>query len=264
MRDVHVHFLHGQGEYTIEYFEGFISAAQKAGIDEIYLLEHTHQFYEFKKIYTSVNNYNDFQRDWLSQKMNGSIESYLRFIESAKGRTYPIKVKFGLEGCYIPETADWLSDCLKQYNFDFLTGSIHWIDGWGFDHAKQKELWKTANVDKVYKRYFNIMRELCDSKLFNGLAHPDSIKCFGYQQSYDLTDLYFELAHALNQNNMYAENSGGLRLNYNPDLELGLNRKFLRILKENNVVLMTASDAHRQSDVGANIKELQWIIDNAS
>ena len=57
MRDVHVHFLHGQGEYSNAFFEGFISAAQKADIDEIYLLEHTHQFYEFEKVYTTVKKY---------------------------------------------------------------------------------------------------------------------------------------------------------------------------------------------------------------
>lgn len=262
MRDVHVHFLHGQGKYSIEFFEGFISTAQKADIDEIYLLEHTHQFYEFEKVYTSVKNYNSFQRDWISQRMNGSIDSYLSFIESVKGRIYPVKVKFGLEVCYIPETADRLSDCLKQYDFDFLTGSVHWIDGWGFDHAKQKEIWRAVNVNDIYKRYYSIMCELCDSGLFSGLAHPDSIKCFGYQSSCDLKDTYYELAHALNRNNMYAENSGGLRLNYNQDLQLGLNQELLQILKENKVILMTASDAHKQSDVGANIKELQAMINS--
>lgn len=262
MRDVHVHFLHGQGGgYTLDFFKGFISAALEAGLDEIYLLEHTHQFYEFESVYAPVKNYNDFQRDWLSQKMNGSIESYLCFIESIRGRTYPVKVKFGLEVCYIPETAGRLSAILKQYNFDFLTGSVHWIDGWGFDHAKQKGIWAIVNVDEKYKRYYNIMCELCDSGLFSGLAHPDSIKCFNYLPSCDLTETYHKLACATNRNNMYAENSGGLRLNYDPDLELGLNQKLLRIFKENNVNILTASDAHKQSDTGANILELQGMLE---
>lgn len=262
MRDAHVHFLHGHGDgYTIDFFEGFISAAQKADIDEIYLLEHTHQFYEFDGVYTPVRNYNAFQNDWFTQEMNDSIENYLSFIETVKGNAYPVKVKFGLEVCYIPETADRLSECLKQYNFDFLTGSVHWIDGWGFDHAKQKDLWETIVVDDVYERYYSIMCELCDSGLFNGLAHPDSIRCFGYKSSCDISETYRKLAQALNRNKMYAENNGGLRLNYNRNLELGLNRDLLRIFKENNVVMMTASDAHKQSDVGANIKELQRMIE---
>ena len=45
MRDVHVHFLHGNPiGYNIDFFEGFIKVAQDAGLDEIYMLEHTHQF----------------------------------------------------------------------------------------------------------------------------------------------------------------------------------------------------------------------------
>jgi histidinol-phosphatase (PHP family) len=262
MRDVHVHFLHGHGGgYTIDFFEGFISAAQKADIDEIYLLEHTHQFCEFEDVYAPARNYNSYQRGWLLQKMNGHIGDYLRFIKTVKGKAYPVKVKFGLEVCYIPETADRLSACLKQYDFDFLTGSVHWIDGWGFDHPRQKELWETVVVDDVYERYYSIMRELCDSGLFNGLAHPDSIRCFGYRPSYDLTGTYRKLAEVLNRNKMYAENSGGLRLNYDRSFELGLNRELLRVFKESNVAMMTASDSHKQSDVGANIKELQRMIE---
>lgn len=261
LRDVHVHFLHGQGGgYTVEFFEGFISAAQKAGLDEIYLLEHTHQFHEFKSAYAPVKKYNDFQRAWIARKMNGSIESYLRFIESIRGFTYPVRVKFGLEVCYIPETSDLLAGILKQYDFDFLTGSVHWIDGWGFDHVNQKSIWDVVDVNDIYKRYYRIMTELCDSGLFGGLAHPDSIRCFGHRPTCDLSDDYNRLTRALNRNGMYAENSGGLRLNYDPNLELGLNPALLRVFKENRVRILTASDAHKQSDTGANIRELRMML----
>ena len=45
MRYVHVHFLHGHGGgYTQEFFNGFITAAEHMGLDEIYLLEHKRIF----------------------------------------------------------------------------------------------------------------------------------------------------------------------------------------------------------------------------
>lgn len=262
MRDVHVHFLHGYGGgYTKEFFEGFITAAERTGLDEIYLLEHTHQFSEFEKVYATIKAYNELQRDWVTRKMDGSIESYLNFIETVKNNKYPVKAKFGLEVCYIPETADILADKLKEYNFDFLTGSVHWIDGWGFDHSKQKEIWETVDVNKAYRRYYDIMFELVESGLFTGLAHPDSIKCFGYLSTCDMTESYNTLAMLLCKHGMYAENSGGLRLNYGPDLELGLNRQLLDVFKQNGVTLYTASDAHRQSYVGANIRELEKMLE---
>lgn len=261
MRDVHVHFLHGNPiGYQMDYFEGFIRVAQEAGLDEIYLLEHTHQFTEFERVYEPIKAYNDYQYNWITARMNGSINEYIDFMNRVKDTKYPVKVKFGLEVCYIPETADILAEILKNYDFDFLTGSVHWIDGWGFDHMGQKELWESKNVEEVYKRYYDIMFQLCESGLFGGLAHPDSIKCFGYKPDIDLTDCYQKLAELLNKHGMYAENSGGLRLNYSPDLELGLNPQLLSILRKNNVRIETASDAHQQRDVGANIRELEGML----
>lgn len=261
MRDVHVHFLHGNGGgYNIDFFEGFIKAAQNKGLDEIYLLEHTHQFIEFEKVYEPIKKYNDYQRNWICNKMNSSIKEYINFIDTVKDTQYPVKVKFGLEVCYIPETADVLASILDEYEFDFLTGSVHWIDDWGFDHTGQKELWKSMNVNEVYKRYYSIMFQLCKSGLFTGLAHPDSIKCFGYTPDIDLTDYYNELSVLLCKHGMYAENSGGLRLNYCSDLELGLNAKLLSIFQKNNVEISTASDAHKRSDVGVNILELENML----
>lgn len=261
MKDVHVHFLHGNPiGYTMDFFAGFIKAAQEAGLDEIYLLEHTHQFIEFEQVYEPVKSYNAYQHNWVTKRMTGSIEDYIRFIKTVKKTDYPVKVKFGLEVCYLPETADILAEILGNYKFDFLTGSVHWIDGWGFDHPRQKETWESKNVEEVYKRYYEIMFQLCESGLFSGLAHPDSIKCFGYKPHMDLTEYYNTLAMLLNKHGMYAENSGGLRLNYSPELELGLNPQLLSVLKKNNVPIETASDAHKQSDVGANIPELERMI----
>ena len=261
MRDVHVHFLHGkEGEYTEEYFLGFVKKAQEMNLVEIYLLEHTHQFYEFEDIYIPVRKYNGYQKSWLERRITGSVDKYLRFIETVKRDCLPVTVKFGLEVCYIPETADRLADILRQYRFDFLTGSVHWIDGWGFDHPNQRETWNGKNVEEVYKRYYDIMCELCESKLFSGLAHPDSIRCFGNLPSYDMNETYTILSELLNQNRIYAENSGGLRLNYNPELELGLNKQLLDVFKRQGVCVCCASDAHKQSDTGANIWELERML----
>lgn len=68
--------------------------------------------------------------------------------------------------------------------------------------------------------------------MFSGLAHPDSIKCFGYKPNMDLSEYYNKLAMLLNKHGMYAENSGGLKLNYSADIELGLNSQLLSVFKK--------------------------------
>ncbi len=214
---------------------------------------------EFKKIYKPICNYNRYQNDWIHKKMSGSINNYLNFIEIAKKKDYPIKVRFGIEVCYIPETVNLLIGVLNRFKFDFLTGSVHYIDGWGFDH--KKEFWKDINVNRTYKRYYEIMKDLIQTGLFIGLAHPDSIKCFGYYPGYDLLDTYNEISILLNKQGMYAEQSGGLALNYGFS-ELGMNRIMLKTFKQNNVKIMTASDAHKPEHIGMNIEKLQKLIDN--
>jgi len=243
MIDVHIHFLHSStGKYTYELLERIVKASLEAKINEIYLLEHTHQFIEFKQVYEPIATYNQYQHDWLSRKMGGSIDNYLDFIEVAKKRDYPIKINFGLEVCYIPQTGNVLSKILSEYNFDFLTGSVHYIDNWGFDH--KPEFWDGVNVEEAYKRYYEIMKYLIETGLFDGLAHPDSIKCFHRYSSYDLASIYTEIATLLNKKNMFVEQSGGLALNYGYP-ELGMNRTMLKVFKNNGVKILTASDAHK-------------------
>ena len=58
---------------------------------------------------------------------------------------------------------------------------------------------------------------------------------------------------------MYAEQSGGLTLNYGFE-ELGMNKTLLNVFKNKNVDIRFASDAHKPEDVGANILEMQAIV----
>ena len=98
------------------------------------------------------------------------------------------------------------------------------------------------------------------NRLFTGLAHPDSIKCFGHYPSFDLTETYATIAGALKEAGMYVEQSGGLALNYT-FYELGMNPKMLKVFKDNNVRIFTASDAHKPEHCVENIKKLQEILD---
>jgi histidinol-phosphatase (PHP family) len=152
-----------------------------------------------------------------------------------------------------------LSDILKQDHWDFVAGSIHYIDGWGFDH--KPEFWHGVDVDKAYHRYYEIMRAAIRSGLFDGVAHPDSIKCFGHYPDYDVNPTYELLAGELAGANMYAEQSGGLRLNYGFP-ELGLNPNILRTFIKNGVRILTASDAHKPEHAGMFIEGLLEKIES--
>ncbi len=260
MLDCHIHLE--RGPYTLDWLNEFIQTAVERGLDEIYLLEHSHRFYEFTKMYKTVCQYSNYQNEWFLQRNNGtlSIRDYIRFIETAKQNSYPVKVKFGLEVCYFEGFEQLIKDIIDKYSFDFAAGSVHWVDGFGFDH--KKELWGTLDVDKIYTRYYEIMQKLIESNIFTGVAHPDSIKAFGHKPSFDLAGTYKKTADLLIKYDMYAEQSGGLNLNYSSSCELGMNAVMLKIFREKGVRILTASDAHKPADVGANILELECKSSN--
>jgi histidinol-phosphatase (PHP family) len=254
MIDTHIHIE--KGDYTLEWINQFVNVALNRGLTEIYLLEHSHRFIEFKNIYKNFVLYNDYQKSWLDRKLKLSLEDYKDFILKVNNEKFPIKIKFGLEVCYEEEFEETIKNTLDNFQWDFITGSVHWIDGWGFDHIK--EHWDKIDVDKVYKRYYEIMKSLIKSQLFNIVAHPDSIKCFGYNPSYDLTETYFEIADLLNKYNVSAEQNSGLYYRYGHK-DLGMNRKMYDIFKSKNIHIYTASDAHKPEDTGKYIRELDDI-----
>jgi len=258
MLDCHIHLE--RGPYTVEWVRRFVDAAATMGLDEICLLEHTHRFAEFIPMYEEAIRYSDYQKNWLAGRNDGSrsLRSYTALIDEARKIDFPIKVKFGLEVCYFENHENLIRTITSGYPFDFITGSVHWVDGFGFDH--KKEFWNDMNVDHLYVRYYEIMKNLIRSGLFNGCSHPDSIKVYGHYASYDLTETYSEIADLLISHGMYTEQSGGLHLNYSKNCEIGMNRKMLEVLRGKGVDIRTASDAHCPEDVGANIEALQELL----
>ena len=255
MRDVHIHIE--KGPYTKEWIDRFVEQAVRAGLDEIYLLEHSHRFVEFAPMYASVCEYNDYQKNWYQRKVKHSIKDFQTLITDMRNMQFPIKIKWGLEICYFPEQEKLIRDILHSFDFDFAVGSIHWVDGFGFDH--KAELWDDVDTEQIYLKYYNLMLQLVKSGLFSGVAHPDSIKCFHHYPTADLLDPYSLLDDELNAHHMYAEQSGGLALNYGFE-ELGMNQTLLNIFKNKNVDIRLASDAHKPEDVGANIAKMEAIL----
>lgn len=244
MIDEHIHF-HKQ-PYTLETIENMVSVAKEKNIDEIWLLDHTHKFHEFIFLYEPVMH-NELSANWFRKKKFISINEYLDFISLVKSRAYDVKIKFGLEVCYFPETENLLREELKKYQFDFLIGAVHFIDGIGFDLSK--EAWIGVDVDQMYKRYYEIMELLIESELFTTLAHPDSIKLYNYYPTYDLKPTYLRIAQLLNKHQMSTENNTGLWRYQFP--YPGLNPEFLEVLKKAQVRIHLSSDAHEYKYIGA-------------
>ena len=262
MVDAHVHLE--KGSYCIEWIQEFIQYALSRKINEIYFLEHTHIFKECSSLYAEMSYYNEYQNNWYRKKYENArpLKEYTDFIDKMKKERFPIKLKFGLEVCYSPEHIKDIENIKNMYSFDFLVGSIHFIDGWAFSHKKQPWRKENSNLNDLYKRYYELVYELVESNLFSGLAHPNSLQCFGAYPIGDYDAEYNRIARALKENNMYIEESSGLAINYG-DTELGMSGKMLKAMILQNVQILTASDAHIPQDVGELICEMNDLISKA-
>lgn len=256
MIDGHMHLEYGplSKEYVLE----FVNAAKKQGLDEIQILDHSHRFIEFEPIYEELKQY-EVQKKWLENKkmkFKDHLKDYVSLMQEVKKMDLPVKVSYGLEVCFVPKHEAYIKEILSQYPFDFVVGAIHSIDGILYDmNFSEDLLWSQYPVDHIYKRYYELVFDLIQSDLFSQLAHPDTIKLFHYYPSYDLKPTYHQLAKLLKQHHMKAENNTGCYYRYHHE-DMGLSDTLLQILKEHDVEIITASDAHQPSHVGMYIKEV--------
>lgn len=260
MIDGHIHIE--RGDYSLEWIEQFVNKAVEMKLDEIRLLEHCYIFEEFISMYDSVCAYSKYVNDWFQRSAGKhKMSEYFILIEKVRDQNYPVKIQFGLEVCYFKEYETFISEMTKDKGLDFLLGSIHFVDGFAFDH--KPEHWIGIDVDTIYRRYFEDSISLAKSKLFDGIGHPDSIKLFGHRPSFSLMGYYESLAKELSGSNMYADQNSGVARRCPETSSLGMEKELLHVLKKKNVKIITSSDAHCPEDAGYKIRDLEICVANA-
>ena len=108
-----------------------VEAAQKAGLQEICFTDHY-----------------DFNSDPTQKPSLFTIENYTNTYDrlSAQGLTIRHGVEFGLTTW----NQQHLEDLLKMRHFDFVLGSVHFIDG---HDPYEAVYWKDISVDEAFRKY---------------------------------------------------------------------------------------------------------------
>lgn len=249
MIDSHIHVEFQP--YTLETINNMVDNAIKNGVDEIWVVDHTHKFFEFNEIYEPLKKHPRSYERFL-KKYRVSINDYLDFIEMVKKESFPVKIKFGLEVCYFKETEEQIKKLLEKYPFEIRIGSIHHVFNMPYDEVK--EFWDDYTIDEMYHEYYKNNYELIKSNLFTHIGHPDAIKRYNHYPSYDLTEEYEKLADLLVEYNIPTENNSGFA-RYGFEV-FGLNPKIKKVFGEKGVKILTSSDAHTADYIGYGFKEL--------
>lgn len=184
---------------------------------------------------------------------------YVDMIKNCAGKS-PVRVKLGIEADYVPGYEEKLTSLLSPYPFDYVAGSVHFIEGWGFDNPDEVEEYSRRDIDRVYEHYFTLVQQAAQTGLFDVMAHPDLIKKFNFRPVRDLSPLYEDTARVFKRAGVCVEvNSAGLRY---PVGEIYPEANLLEIFYKYGIPVTLGSDAHRPEQVGAGLAEALILIKN--
>jgi len=228
MVDYHVHAAaHGEYQYTREWLEQFAERARTRGIMEIGFSEHDEFIDQIDlNLIKEVNN------------------NYAN----------AIKIRLGLEVDFIPGRQEKIRDIINQKGYDYIIGSVHYIDGWGFDHPDFKNGFDDRNIDDIYSKYTNLLIEMISSGSFDIVGHLDLIKIWGHRPRKKPARYYFEpVLKAVKSFGLAVEiNSAGLRKMVE---ELYPAADLLEMMYAYNIPITFGSDAHHPAQVGEGLAE---------
>ncbi len=178
---------------------------------------------------------------------------YIEEVRRLNGENGDLTIRIGIEVDYIPGLEDKTRDLLSFYPFDYVIGSLHFMEGWDFTHPKYAEDYRNKNLGELYEQFFDLTAQLCRSKLFDIIGHIDVIKKFGFRPESDLEPFWRRIAKLLKENNLCTEiNTAGKDA---PVGEFYPDRRFLEICREEEVPVTIGSDAHAPEQVGRYLPE---------
>ena len=241
--DYHMHLRDPEEriDHTASAVERFVEQAAARGVDEIGFTEHVYYFRQTREIW---------ELPYQSERCVYDLDAYCAALLEARARGWPVKL--GLEVDYVGGRQARLAELLAPYPWDFLLGSVHWLDGLAVD--QRPGLWAQLPVDEVWRRYFAALAELAAGGAVDVLAHPDLAKIFGLRpEAETLAALHEQAADAVAAAGVALEvSTAGLR---KPVGELYPDAAFLEACARRGVPITLASDAHRPSLVGHELEQ---------
>ncbi|MEA3492135.1 MAG: histidinol-phosphatase HisJ [Campylobacterota bacterium] len=156
-----------------------------------------------------------------------------------------IKILLGYEVDYLPQHMD---QRILSARVDYLIGSVHFINSWGFDNPEFIGEYKNRDIDTIWQEYFDAIEAMADSGQFDIVGHFDLIKVFKYMPTKDIRLLADKALKMIKKSNMVLEiNTAGLR---KPIKEIYPSKLLLEEAYTLEIPVTFGSDAHEVDQVG--------------
>ena len=166
-------------------------------------------------------------------------------LEAKKIYKEDIEILLGYEVDYL---LGYMDDRVLNAKVDYLIGSVHFIDGWGFDNPEFIGKYETQNIDEIWQKYFDSIKEMAQTNLFDIVGHLDLIKVFKFMPNKDIVEIAKEALLAIKNADMTLEiNMAGYR---KPIKEAYPSKALLKEAFKLDIPITFGSDAHSPEQVG--------------
>ena len=181
------------------------------------------------------------------------LPNYVEEVQSLRKQYPDLQIKLGIEADYFPGEELQTEKLLKAYPFDFVLGSVHFVDGWGFDIPDEEKNWKGKDVNQIYRDYFKLLREAAEVGFFDIIGHTDLVKKFGHRPTEQLDGEVEKTAAAFKKAGVAVEiNTSGLR---KPVREIYPALEILKVYRRHEIPIVFGSDAHAPQEVGKDFEK---------
>jgi histidinol-phosphatase (PHP family) len=175
------------------------------------------------------------------------INIYFELIKKAKIK-YKNKIEI-LTGFEVDFLQNDISEKIINLDVDYLIGSVHFLNKWGFDNPEFIGRYQHENIDQLWKNYFLEIEKLAESNLFQIVGHIDLLKVFKFlPKNRKLEDLAENSLKKIKKHNLVIEiNGSGFR---KPISEQYPSEAILKMAYDMKINITFSSDAHSVDQVG--------------
>ncbi|WP_345970628.1 histidinol-phosphatase HisJ family protein [Sulfurimonas sp. HSL1-6] len=207
----------------------YVAAAIAAGIDVFGFSDHAPMDFDpkYRMKFEEMEQYHGMVMD-AREKYEGKID-----------------ILFGYEVDYLEGHMDTR---VLSADVDYLIGSVHFLDEWGFDNPEFIGQYEHEDIDVIWERYFKQVETMAKSGLFDIVGHLDLIKVFKFMPKRDIVSIAAPALDAVAAAGMTMEiNVAGYR---KPVAEAYPSPDLLRAAFERGIPVTFGSDAHTPGQIG--------------
>lgn len=189
----------------------------------------------------------------------GQFDGYVEDVCAARARSAGIEVRLGLELDYIPGAEHLLAEYLRRAPFDYVLGSVHFLDGFPIDRAAADwEALTPQAVDGIWRGYWRNVQAMADARLVDVVGHLDLPKKYRFYPGAEPVAERTAALDAIARAGMAVElNAAGWD---KPCGEAYPSEALLRECFARGIPVVVSDDAHAPGDLGRHFPEATALL----